>query len=88
MAELFKPYRRGRFLKPLPATVWPAPDAVDALEWLLRYGTPEQRAVAVEEDRLVLASVIAAYRNVVTSPAAGKQLPGLRQALKNGEVEP
>lgn len=38
-------------------TFWPAPDAIDRVQWLLRYGTTEQR----EAVRYEAAEVLNAY---------------------------
>lgn len=82
----FEPYRHGKFLKPLPDTIWPAPDALDDVEHTMRYGTPESRAALVEEERLMIASVISAYRGLVLVPDYARQLPGLRMAMRRGDL--
>lgn len=74
----------NRYRKLPDETVWPTPgdDPDGGLEWRLRYA-PES---LTRQDQLVLASIVAAYRELLTCPMRRRNdvVRGLRLQL-NGE---
>lgn len=74
------------YVKPTHETTWPAIDqSLSELEWRLRYGDaqldPQSQAA---KDRMAAASVLAAYRELVTMTEANRRpvIRALRRACK------
>ena len=65
-------------------TVWPvdvSTDDEDSAEWTLRYGAPE----AIIRQRMSIASVLNAYKNVTSTPRTMKDATAmLRRARRAG----
>lgn len=57
---------------------WPHPDDPQEVEWSLRYGTPDAR------QRMIAASMVAAYRHLVTNSGRTRNalIAALRKAMK------
>jgi len=77
----------GKYVVLDGGATWPTPmdgDAdEDSLEWRLRYGKPD----AVLRRRYHAASIVNAYRELITMPAAkrNKVIASLRRAIKPGD---
>ena len=63
--------------------IWPAPcERMDDVEWEMRHGTPRI------EDRLLAASIIAAYRQMIADPQKKRNLivSELRKGPSTGQT--
>lgn len=71
----------GKYVR-IGEMVWPTPmdEPDNSLEWRLRYGLPEQ----LVKDRMLAASIVSAYRELITCPRAKRDqvIRALRRAVQ------